>query len=251
MFVMGELGCDANVIAEAFELIDIDGSGTLDIQEFSSVVLKLLNPPESSDLLRANKKIEQIYIALTNKSSHKEGNNETDSEGTVEEVLQPKKNQKPLKNNVEDIPREAPMLTVSRSSASIAPSETTTTAEDDKSVVESLNGRNRTGHANQSSTFAAAWSTASFVSADLARMRSAINELESMMKTQVKAMRSTEATIEQQAYQLACIPDEIRRLTQTVDSNGNTLSIITNELQRFTGREITSLEENLDAPNSI
>lgn len=234
------------IITDAFDLIDLDGSGTLDIQEFCTIVLKLLNPPESSDLLRTNKKLDLVYTILKNNLPVQANNNDTDSDGNQ------KKNQKPLKNNnEEDIPREVPMLTVSRSSASIAPSDATTTAEDDKSVKESLNVRNRNGPMNQTPSYASAWSTASFVSADLARMRSAISELESMMKTQVKAMRATEATIEQQAYQLACIPDEIRRLTQTVDGNGNALSIITNELQRFTGNvvgDITSLEENLETP---
>ncbi|KAK3247229.1 hypothetical protein CYMTET_43270 [Cymbomonas tetramitiformis] len=52
------VGIPLELLGNAFEVIDIDGTGEIDHKEFVEMVFKLLNPPESKEIVLVQKRIE-------------------------------------------------------------------------------------------------------------------------------------------------------------------------------------------------
>lgn len=62
--LLEKLGLDQSTIKLAFELIDDDRSGTLEMQEFLHMVYRLLNPPTTQDLLCIKRNLAKLCDAL-------------------------------------------------------------------------------------------------------------------------------------------------------------------------------------------
>jgi len=56
-----KLGIAENLLETAFDLLDTDGSGTLELDEFVPVMLALLRPPDSQDLLITARRVERLW----------------------------------------------------------------------------------------------------------------------------------------------------------------------------------------------
>lgn len=59
-----KLGISRDILRNAFDILDNDGSGTFDMDEFMSMIMKLLNPPQSQDLQVLQQRIAQIGAQL-------------------------------------------------------------------------------------------------------------------------------------------------------------------------------------------
>lgn len=58
--LLAPLGFDEHLIEKAFDLIDINCSGQLELEEFISTVFKMLHPPQSADLLLLSRKVDKL-----------------------------------------------------------------------------------------------------------------------------------------------------------------------------------------------
>merc|ERR1719265_1195190 len=59
---MVNLGISKDVLESAFDILDADGSGSFDIDEFLKMIFKLLNPPQSQDIQLLNQKMNQMAM---------------------------------------------------------------------------------------------------------------------------------------------------------------------------------------------
>lgn len=55
-----KLGISEDIVKNAFDILDCDSSGSFDVSEFSSMIFKLLHPPQSQDIQVLNQKISAI-----------------------------------------------------------------------------------------------------------------------------------------------------------------------------------------------
>lgn len=55
-----KLGISRDIVQNAFDFLDCDGSGNFDVSEFMTVIFKLLNPPQSQDIVNINQQLSQI-----------------------------------------------------------------------------------------------------------------------------------------------------------------------------------------------
>ena len=62
--LLEKLGLDHSTMRLAFELIDDDMSGALEMQEFIHMVFRLLHPPSSQDLLVVKRNLAKLCDAL-------------------------------------------------------------------------------------------------------------------------------------------------------------------------------------------
>merc|ERR1719171_153731 len=58
------LGISKDIMANAFQILDEDGSGSFDIDDFLSMIFKLLNPPQSQDIQVLHNKLSQMASQL-------------------------------------------------------------------------------------------------------------------------------------------------------------------------------------------
>jgi hypothetical protein len=61
---MVNLGISKDVLESAFDILDEDGSGSFDIDEFLTMIFKLLNPPQSQDIQLLNTKMNQMAFQM-------------------------------------------------------------------------------------------------------------------------------------------------------------------------------------------
>lgn len=54
------IGINKDVLKNAFDILDEDGSGSFDLNEFLTMIFKLLNPPQSQDIQVLNGKMNQL-----------------------------------------------------------------------------------------------------------------------------------------------------------------------------------------------
>lgn len=59
-----KLGISEDIVKNAFDILDCDSSGYFDVSDFSSLVFKLLNPPQSQDIQVLNQKMSTIAAHL-------------------------------------------------------------------------------------------------------------------------------------------------------------------------------------------
>jgi Ca2+-binding EF-hand superfamily protein len=59
-----KLGISGDIVRKCFDILDCDGSGYFDAGDFMSVVFKLLNPPQSQDIMVLNQKISEISAQM-------------------------------------------------------------------------------------------------------------------------------------------------------------------------------------------
>eukprot|EP00746_Dinoflagellata_sp_MGD_P032040 gnl/MRDRNA2_/MRDRNA2_176229_c0_seq1.p1 gnl/MRDRNA2_/MRDRNA2_176229_c0~~gnl/MRDRNA2_/MRDRNA2_176229_c0_seq1.p1 ORF type:complete len:300 (+),score=77.63 gnl/MRDRNA2_/MRDRNA2_176229_c0_seq1:112-900(+) len=55
-----KLGINEELLSNAFDILDMDRSGCFDREEFLTMIIKLLHPPQSQDMLALHQKINQI-----------------------------------------------------------------------------------------------------------------------------------------------------------------------------------------------
>jgi len=59
-----KLGIDEELLQQAFEIMDLDGSGSLDKAEFTNMLFKMLHPPETQDLLAVQKRLDTLQRSI-------------------------------------------------------------------------------------------------------------------------------------------------------------------------------------------
>lgn len=57
---LAKLGIEPGLVKSAFDIIDVDNNGKLELDEFIQMIFKLLHPPEAQDLLKIHQKLDRI-----------------------------------------------------------------------------------------------------------------------------------------------------------------------------------------------
>lgn len=60
-----KLGIQGELIEGAFDILDVDGGGTIGLDEFLMMIFKLLDPPQSQDILMIHQKIIKMEMHMT------------------------------------------------------------------------------------------------------------------------------------------------------------------------------------------
>lgn len=75
--LLKRLGIDSHLLQNAFDIIDVDDSNSLDMNEFISMIFRLLHPPKTQDVLIIHRKIdrlaEQLGLPDLNQKQKKKG----------------------------------------------------------------------------------------------------------------------------------------------------------------------------------
>jgi len=61
---ISKLGIETSILENAFDILDNDGTGTLDLEEFIQGIFKMTRPPQSQDLLKLHQKFDRISSVL-------------------------------------------------------------------------------------------------------------------------------------------------------------------------------------------
>lgn len=65
-----KLGINKSILKNAFDMLDEDGSGSLDVVEFQRMIFKFLNPPQSQDIQALEYRIKKISQKLNHMACH-------------------------------------------------------------------------------------------------------------------------------------------------------------------------------------
>jgi len=250
---IGMLGLSKQVVEDAFDLIDSDQSGTLELQEFVDIVFKLMHPPDSIDLLRASCKIDLMlkhfglsskqqigYRSSVNVPPYQKTPPISSNNNHTGVVVANSKLAVLNENSLlahENVPHEGQIQPLSSSGPSIYSDSTNCDAD-----------------LNDTAGPAPGWSVASHVSAEMSKLRRSFNAMQSVVKTQASTikemdtmlvsqrqmMKDMNCVLEEQLLQLTNVPDDLNKVMRTLDSQGNAVSLILNEITKMSHDQVLS-----------